>query len=450
MSSFGENLISFGRNFSQYSDCMKNVDSGVVTATVSAAESIIKLQTSLPEKGWFDDKTPLSTFGSDMSSFGSYFRSYYGYISGINTNQVNSVICETNGLVSMAKGMSNLNTSGMSNFGNSLKILGEIGVDGFIKAFANSRSKVTQTASDMLTAFVNGANSKKSSLTSTFTSLIQAIINAMNDKNDLFSNTAKSLMTYFINGINSKTSEVSDAMVQTVGQALSSINNGNKYNDFYNAGGYLVDGFADGITANTYKAKANSEAMAKAALDAAKKALGINSPSKEFYSAGNFSGLGFINALHDYATKAYSAGYDMANSAKTGLDKAISKIRDVIMGDVDSSPTIKPVLDLSNVQNGANQLYRMMDGVNGYAVSGSVNIANQTANRMSRRATNGHDDPASSAINGLNKTIKELISAPSNVFENHFAITGNNPIEIANEVSKIINRQTERRIKTWD
>lgn len=447
---FGDNLISFGSNFSKYSDYMKSIDSGVVTATASAAESIISLQNSLPEKGWFDDKTPLATFGSDMSSFGSYFSSYYNYISGIDTSQLNNVIDETNDLVSMANGMSELDTSGMSNFGESLKIVGEIGVDGFINAFNDSKPKVIKTASDMLTAFIAGANDKKTSLISTFTNLIQAIINTINNEKTQFSNTAQSLMACFINGIESKKSEVSNSLVQIVELALSGIKSRSEYNEFYNSGIYLVDGFADGITSNTYKVEATSKAMAQAALDAAKKVLNINSPSKEFFKIGNFAGTGFVNALDDYGSKSYEAGYNMADSAKKGLGKAISKIRDVITGEIDSSPTIKPVMDLSNIQNGANQLYRMLDGANGYAVSGSVNMANQIANRMNGRASNNNDDdPTSSAINGLNKAVKELVSNPTKTFENTFNISGNNPKEIADEISRIIQRQVERRDASW-
>ena len=444
MSSFGKNLISFGSNFSKYSDYMKNVDSGIVTATASAAESIISLQNSLPEKGWFDDKTPLATFGKDMSSFGSYFSSYYSYISGINTSQLKSVIHETNSLVSMAKGMIDLDTSGMINFGNSLKTLGNTGITEFINAFNNAKSRVTQTAADMLTTFIDGANNKKSNLINTFTNLVQATIDAMNKKKDQFKSTAQELLNKFIDGIYSKESTVSSTMVQIISDALSNVKAINGYNDFYNAGEYLVEGFTDGITANTYKAEAASKVMAKAALDAAKKVLNIHSPSKEFFKVGNFAGMGFVNALCDYDSKSYEAGYDMADSARNGLGKAISKIRDVITGNVDSSPTIKPVMDLSNIQNGTNQLYRMMNGVNGYAVSGSVNIATQTANQMNRRASN-NDNSTNSAIDGLNKIIKELNLNPSKTFENTFNISGNNPKEIAEEVSRIIQKQVERR-----
>ena len=53
---FGESLVSFGENFAKYSDYMKTVDAGIVTATTNAATSIVELQKSLPkEGGWFSD-----------------------------------------------------------------------------------------------------------------------------------------------------------------------------------------------------------------------------------------------------------------------------------------------------------------------------------------------------------------------------------------------------------
>ena len=180
---FGQSLVLFGENFSQYSDYMKNVDAGIVTATTNAASSIVELQKSLPkEGGWFSDDKTLADFGKNMSSFGSYFSSYYAYISGIDTGLLASVITQTNRLVDMANGMAGLDTSGMSSFGKALKTLGETGVTEFINAFNNANSKVTSAASNMLTTFVNAANAKKGTLTTTFTALVQAVLTAINAK----------------------------------------------------------------------------------------------------------------------------------------------------------------------------------------------------------------------------------------------------------------------------
>lgn len=140
----------------------------------------------------------------------------------------------------------------------------------------------------------------------------------------------------------------------SIGSAVSSAED--YYWDFYSAGFYLVEGFAAGISANTWKAQANAAAMATAAKQAAEAALGIASPSKEFYGIGRFSGLGFVNALGDFVTKAYDAGACMAESAKIGLSDTLSKIHNIVNSDMDMTPTIRPVIDMSEVQNGANQI----------------------------------------------------------------------------------------------
>ena len=98
------------------------------------------------------------------------------------------------------------------------------------------------------------------------------------------------------------------------------------YSQFYSAGSYLVDGFANGISENAYKAAAKARAMASAAADAAKKELDEHSPSKVGYRIGDFFGVAFVNAIGAYVSKAYTAGSGMAEAAKTGLSNAVSKI----------------------------------------------------------------------------------------------------------------------------
>ena len=456
---FGESLVLFGENFSQYSDYMKNVDAGIVTATTNAASSIVELQKSLPkEGGWFSDDKTLADFGADMSSFGSYFSSYYAYISGIDTGLLASVITQTNRLVDMAKGMAELDTSGMSSFGTALTTLGETGVTGFVNAFNNAESKVATAASNMLTAFINAANAKQTTLTSTFTTLAQAAITGinakqaefqvagsalmikfiagvkaqdMNSRNTFtniisgcltairnkyfefqsvgtqtmikfiggvklqdvnarntftniisgcltairnkypeFESAGQQCMIKFIAGVRSKDADVKNAFTSSLGGAVSGIKD--YYNQFYSAGSYLVDGFANGISENTYKAEAKSRAMASAAADAAKKELDEHSPSKVGYRIGDFFGVAFVNAIGAYASKAYTAGSGMAEAAKTGLSNAVSKIRDFISGDIDVQPTIRPVLDLSNVESGAGRLNALFSRTQAMSISAGM------------------------------------------------------------------------------
>ena len=413
---FGESLILFGKNFAQYSDYMKNVDAGIVTATTNAASSIVELQKSLPEEGgWFSKDVSLADFGKDMSSFGSYFSSYYAYISGVDTGVLSSVITQTNRLVEMAKGMVGLDVSGMTSFSSALTKLGETGVTGFINAFNNAESKVKAAASNMLTAFINGANAKKSDTTTTFTNIVQAVLTAIKAKQPEFQTVGSTLMVKFIagvksqdntarttfttiisgcltaiknkyaefeavgrgcmekliSGVKSKDANVKDSFTSSLSNAVNAVKG---YRDqFYSAGSYLVDGFASGISENAYKAEAKARAMAAAAARAAEKELDEHSPSKVGYRIGDYFGVAFVNAIGDYEDKAYDVSSDMATAAKTGLGNAISKIKDFITNGIDAEPTIRPVLDLSNVESRIGKLNTMLSRTQALSISASMN-----------------------------------------------------------------------------
>jgi hypothetical protein len=96
-------------------------------------------------------------------------------------------------------------------------------------------------------------------------------------------------MTNLIAGIRAKNQLAKDAFVQIINSCLTAIRN--KYTDFYNAGKYLVEGFAAGITANTYMAEARARAMARAAAAAAEPrvptALAIQEAGRQY--AGDLS-----------------------------------------------------------------------------------------------------------------------------------------------------------------
>ena len=178
-------------------------------------------------------------------------------------------------------------------------------------------------------------------------------------------------ITKFIAGVKSKDASVKEQFVNSLSDAISSIKD--YYDDFYDAGEYLVKGFAKGIDENTWRAEARAAAMAKAAANAAKDELDINSPSKVGYSIGGFFGIGFINSLIDYADKSYEAGSNIAASAKEGLAKAVAKIGEFIDSDIDTEPTIRPLLDLSDVQSKARQLTAILSRTQAAKIATSMN-----------------------------------------------------------------------------
>ena len=112
--------------------------------------------------------------------------------------------------------------------------------------------------------------------------------------------------------------------------------------------------------------------MARAAAAAAEAELQINSPSKVGYRIGGFFGMGFVNSLIDYADKSYDAGTSIASSAKEGLRNAVSKIGEFIEDGIDAQPTIRPILDLSSVSEGAGKLSALLSRSQAMKISAAM------------------------------------------------------------------------------
>jgi len=394
---FGEELAAFGPSLKAYADSVRGLDSNVVVNSANAAKALAELSTNLPNTGgivsWFTGDNDIASFGEQLVSFGKSFASYYKSISTVNTAQLSGVVTEFKKLVDLAKGIETIDTSGMSRFSKDLKALGNAGIDGFIKAFTNANSRVSKAANTMLTTFINSANAKKAELITTFNDIVQAVITAINGKQALFTTAGSTLMVQFIAGIKSKDAASRTALVTTISSCLTVIKNKyyefqttgqtlmvqfiagikskdaavstifiqiisgcltqirNKYTDFYDAGKYLVDGFADGIKNRKWKATNAAREVAEDALTAAKNVLGIKSPSKEFEQIGKYANEGFAGGLTRFADVVVDSAKDVGQNTIDALSRSISNIADVIDSDVEFNPVLRPVVDLSDVND---------------------------------------------------------------------------------------------------
>lgn len=462
---FGEKLVPFGEAMKAYSESIMGMDSAAITNSATAGKALVELANTIPNTGglvsWFTGDNDLGSFGDSLVQFGSGIKSYSDSISGIDTGIMSSVITQVNRLVEMAKGMAELDTSGMSGFSTALIQLGNNGIDGFINAFTDASGRVTSAATSMLTTFINAANAQKGNLTSTFTTMMQAVLTTLTNYQTQFNTAGSTLMTKFISGIKSQDGNTKTAITNIISGCITAINNkqtqfntaganlmikliagvkskdyetrnafvnilsscltaiANKYPEFQNAGmqcmikfiagvkekaeevktaftgnlnasvtairdyhdqfkqagTYLVEGFADGISENTYRAEAKARAMARAAAEAAEDELDEHSPSRVGYHIGDFFGLGFVNAIGTYAVKAYNASAEMADSAKTGLGNAIAKVKDMIDNGVDGQPTIRPILDLSDVEEKSHRLNTLFSRSQALTVSTGIAAA---------------------------------------------------------------------------
>ena len=239
----------------------------------------------------------------------------------------------------------------------SINNLGSTITNGLVVAITNAASTMSSAGNSLIDGLITGILSKQGALQTTVVDLLTFISLCAKNKVEEFELTGIKLVDAIIKGVESKATDFSDALSVMISEAASSAND--YYDSFESAGAYCVSGFVAGINNNKYKAANAGGALAAAALAAAIRKLSIASPSKEFHKIGDFAGQGFVNALTEYEDVSYKTASAMAGSAMEGLNDTISKIKSAIDSDMDVNPTIRPVLDLSNVQNGANSINRM-------------------------------------------------------------------------------------------
>lgn len=181
-----------------------------------------------------------------------------------------------------------------------------------------------------------------------------------------------------------------DAMWRLAKSLINALWSGIKtaFKEITNIGKMIIDGLKEGILSGWKKLKGWFSDLLNKLPEWAKNILGIHSPSKVFAEIGRYSDEGLIVGLNKYAGKVQDAAEGVGNSAVNGIQNGIlganNFLDDAIIGD----PTIRPILDLSDVEAGARNINSMFSnrqavavaaegviGVNGYG-SGSLSPVN--------------------------------------------------------------------------
>ena len=430
LANLGNQLVPFGVALKKYSDSVAGIDSASVFNSVSAAKALVSVANSLGNSGGiisiFTGSVDMASFGSQIVPLGKSMKKYSDAVAGIEVGGIYNSVTAAKSIVSAMNAMAGVNTSGVSSFVSALNTLGTASVDKFISAFNGASGKLNTAGGNMMTALVNGIKSKQGTITSAANTTISTITNAVSSKTSTFNKTGASMADGLVKGIQSKQAAFVNAVNVLVNKLISGLNTQKSrisnafksalsagasgarslYNSYYSAGAYLAQGFANGINSNAYRAKLAAAAMANAAASAAKAALAEHSPSKVFYGIGDYAGLGFVNALGDYVDKAYNSAYSVALSAKEGLGNAIKNVGSIVNSDINTQPTIRPVVDLDNIRVGDMRLATTIDASIGRPIDSLSSIISTAQSEI-----NSSNMRVIEAIDSLREDINTLCSS---------------------------------------
>lgn len=398
MPKLGSDLSAFMTNVQPFINGIQNIPNDISEKVGKLSAAILKLtgaEIGDAIASFFTGGSSLSDLGTELQQFGEGMASFSSSLGNID-----AAVLSMSKIKDIQDVIKDIDLSSLSTMAETLETYSETIV-----------STVQETIVSIQSAF--------KSRTSYFLTAGQEMASALND------------------GLNSNRSTIASTVQSVVSSAASNVRL--KYSNFYSAGSYLAEGFAAGISASTFKAEAKAIAMAQAALDAAKEVLRINSPSKATREIGEYFGQGFINGISSYADKVYSSSSDMANSARAGLSDAISRIQNILNSDIDTQPTIRPVLDLSDITANSSKITSLFD------MSPSVGVMTNIgaiSNSMNSRQNGKTNDDVISAINGL----RDFLSNKTGDTYTIGNITYDDGSEISNAVKTLVRAaRVERR-----
>lgn len=256
---------------------------------------------------------------------------------------------------------------------------------GLLDVFKNNVPKLIQAGVDIISAFIIGIGEAIPQLVDAAMKSVIAFINGLAEAirentplmieaiNNLFNAIMEAGMAIIENAIPGFGKKGNDLMnnglVKGIGDFVggiwSSIKGGldgalggiaEFIDKFWQVGSDIINGFIGGIKTGVEYVQTEAAKVAQAAIDASKGTLDENSPSKEFDEIGFFADKGMANGFARGTKLVTSAAKKVSEKAIDVTSKTLASMGNVLMNNIDSEPTIKPVMDLTSIQNGSKMM----------------------------------------------------------------------------------------------
>lgn len=432
---FGTTIGPFGEALMTY--CQKVAGIAVYTtdidASLSVANTMASIATTVKDaKGGKE----LTIFGDKIVSFSTKLKTFVTNCAGLNADNIESLQTALQSIVDIASSFSTIDTSALTDFVQSMEKIGSTSVDEFLSSFSNSKTAAATAVNALMANLKSSIGTSESQLKRKFEEAAKKGLEGLTSKKSEFKTAGADLFKSFNSGVSGQTNTVKNQFSTLLSNCIATVRS--YYSQFQSAGRYLAVGIANGISANSGSASAAARSLAGNAAKASARRLEEKSPSKVGYKIGDYFGIGFTNGITDNIRNAGISSDALAESATKGLSNAVSKIATLIDSGIDTNPTIRPVLDLTEIQNGSAAIADLMSTLSGRPVEGTVSIAAKTASSMNRPAF--ASEQQTETPNG---------QRTSENTTNNFYITGTDPRAIADEVDRKLQRRVERKKAAW-
>jgi len=474
LGAFGENLTAFGTALTGFSSAVSEkgaINPSAIATACEASKTLFELNDLIPEgqdKGFFaklfGSEDNFSTFGGNLTNFGTALTDFSTRLgdTSIDTSAITS-LCSivkdslmpaieaatsvnltgatnfqtaANNLVDAIKKIQDLGTIDITNFVDSIKSLAGLTFD--TSSLQTTSAQVAGSVSSMVTSIKNSVSGAKSGIKTSMSTAMAGIPAGINAGKASAITAMQTLMNAVGKVVSDYSTTLSTKTKTISGDAATAAKD--KQSSFESTGKYLAQGLIVGMDKKLDAVKTKAAQLAKAAAEAMAAATEVSSPSKVTTKLGEYIAAGLVVGMDNMSDSVADAGYSVGDTATKSISNAVSRISDMMNSDIDAQPTIRPVVDLSNVSESANSINSMFSSTKpSVGVLGQVSSISSAMNANQNRATN--DD----VVYALNKLGKALNSSSGDTY-NINGVTYDDGSNISSAVQTLVNAaRVERR-----
>lgn len=244
------------------------------------------------------------------------------------------------------------------------------GVAGIIKDIKDNGGKIID---NLWEGIKNAWNNVKQWVADTW----QSIVDGVGDIKDKIKEKGGELIDKLWDGIKDTWNKVKtwikgiwDKIIETIKNVFTGKGEEGSEGGGEGLGKKLIEGIKDGILATWERVKSAITGVANAVLKFFGIEWEIKSPSRAMMRMGEYLMEGAAIGIEDGEKEATDAATHAADSVTNAMASAINSIDDMLSDDF--QPTITPVIDLSQIQNGAYQMGNLLDTYDNYTMRAAV------------------------------------------------------------------------------
>ena len=420
---FGNKLKPFGEGMQHYANAVKGIDVSSIEVSEGAFDIILRIMQKIPKdilaiSNAMDfnsrqnalDQSKGSNFIDKLIPIVDSMKLYGIKVLEIDQSAITNSEEVMNTMARIITNLQGINGEGIDSFVNAINMLGQANITQLVEQWNVSLIDFYNIGYEIINNMTLGIQSNQSTLLTIISTIITQMIQRLNLYKIQFYTMGILLFDLLGNGMKSRNQYVYNIVINLMNQIIESLR-GYK-NNYYQCGVFLGQGLIEGINSMRPLVYQAAFGLGQEAVRGMKEGLDSHSPSKETYQLGLFAGDGLILGMMNRTNAVSNTAKEMAKNVVDSVSTALQLANSIINDENNNDLVIRPVLDLSNVSNGAETISNLLNNSPSIGVNANLNSISRS---MNSKAQNGTNNDIIASIDGLRKDIGKLQTNTYNI-----------------------------------